>query len=348
MLTSSHKGRLFCVRGLRPLTRLWSRSSVGERLLGFVNETRGRTPHFARSYCPLVRLCYRSSVEVRWFGSVDDVRPRSGRAGPPSLRRSGAGWRVPPPACPLGGWRFIVVGLLITFAAENALPGYVSPPSSSLCCGLNSAFRRCPVGSRLSGAPLRGLWGPPVPQAPCKGASPPSGGQRSPLRAAFLFGRALGSSGFALFPSRFAPLGGSPSVAPVWRIAPPRRLLRRRRRALPSAPLRSAWALSKLRPRFPSGGKKPPKGTSSFGSAQIAISVEYSKAEIPLDFTFAFRLQSSPIAKHFSSGGCRPPNPPSTPTHHPMAVIFSEMQLNIVNRNFSLRNFFFNTSVKIR
>ena len=257
-------------------------------------------------------------------------------------RRSGAGWRVPPPACPLA------VAGLITFAAENALPGYVSPPSSSLCCGLNSAFGRCAVGSRLSRAPLRGLWGPRAPQAPCKGASPPTGGQRSPLRAAFLFGRALGSSGFALFPSRSAPLGGSPSVAPVWRIAPPRRLLRRRRSALPSAPLRSAWALSKLRPRFPSGGKKPPKGTSSFGSAQIAISGEYSKAEIPLDFTFAFRPQSSPIATHFSSGGCRPPNPPSTPTHHPIAVIFSEKQLNIVKQNFEVRDFFFNTSVNIR
>lgn len=196
--------------------------------------------------------------------------------------------------------------------------------------------------------PCAGFGVPGPPKRPARGQAPLRGDSGRPYGRLFLFGRALGSSGCALFPSRSAPLGGSPLVAPVWRIAPPRRLLRRRRSALPSAPLRSAWALSKLRPRFPSGGKKPPKGTSSFGSAQIAISVEYSKAEIPLDFTFAFRLQSSPIAKHFSSGGCRPPNPPSTPTHHPMAVIFSEIQLNIVKRKFTVRKFFFNTSVNIR
>ena len=177
---------------------------------------------------------------------------------PPSL---GRGLSQSPCGLPVAG------GALICFAAEKAHQAFITTPSSSLCCGLNSAFGRCAVGSRLSRAPLRGLWGPRPPQAPCKGASPPSGGQRSPLRAAFLFGRALGSSGFALFPSRSAPLGGFPAVAPVWRFAPPRRLLRRRRSALPSAPLRSAWALSKLRPRFPSGGKKPPKGTFFFGSA---------------------------------------------------------------------------------
>ena len=326
VLTSSHKGRLICARGTSPLAR----------------------------------FCYRSSVEERWFGSAIVIRsgarsalrafalpPRfcalaQGGGSLPCPRRSGAGWRVPPPACPLAD------GAIITFAAENALHRFVSPPSSSCCSGLNSAFGRCAVGSRLSRAPLRGLWGPRPPQAPCKGASPPTGGQRSPLRAAFLFGRALGSSGCALFPSRSAPLGGFPSVAPVWRIAPPRRLLRRRRSALPSAPLRSAWALSKLRPRFPSGRKKPPKGTTFFGSAQIAISGEYSKASNPLVRTFAFRPISNPIAHYLGSGGCRPPSPPPTPTHHPMAVIFSEMQLNIVKQKFTVRNFFFNTSVNIR
>ena len=309
---------------------------------------------------PVLRFCYRSSVEERWFGSAIVIRsgahsalrafvlrPRfcalaQGGGSLPCPRRSGAGWRVPPPACPLA------VARKISFAAEKALQGYISPPSSSYCCGLNCAFGRSAVGSRLSRAPLRGLWGPRPPQAPCKGASPPTGGQRSPLRAAFLFGRALGSSGFALFPSRYAPLGGSPSVAPVWRVAPPRRLLRRRRSALPSAPLRSAWALSKLRPRFPSGRKKPPKGTTFFGSAQIAISGEYSKASNPLVRTFAFRPISSPKAHYFGSGGYRPPNPLSSPTHHPMEVIFSEMQLNVVKRKFTVRKFFFNTSVNIR
>ena len=196
--------------------------------------------------------------------------------------------------------------------------------------------------------PLARALGSPRPPSALQGGKPPYGGTAVALRAAFLIGRALGSSGFALFPSRSAPLGGFPAVAPVWRIAPLRRLLRRRRSALPSAPLRSAWALSKLRPRFPSGGKKPPKGTTFFGSAQIAISVEYPKAEIPLDFTFAFRLQSSPKTQLFGSGGCRPPNPLPTPAHHPMAVIFSEMPLNVVKRNLKIRDFFFNTSVKIR
>jgi hypothetical protein len=52
VLTSSHKGRLICARGTSPLARLCYRSSVEERLFGSAIQRRGRTQHYALSYCP--------------------------------------------------------------------------------------------------------------------------------------------------------------------------------------------------------------------------------------------------------------------------------------------------------
>ena len=52
VLTSSHKGRLICARGTSPLARLCYRSSVEERWFGSAIQRRGRTQHYALSYCP--------------------------------------------------------------------------------------------------------------------------------------------------------------------------------------------------------------------------------------------------------------------------------------------------------
>ena len=71
VLTSSHKGWLFCVRGLRPLTHADSRCMLPM----WVPDAGSRCglPMWAPDVGSR-RLWFRSSAEERWFGSVNDGR----------------------------------------------------------------------------------------------------------------------------------------------------------------------------------------------------------------------------------------------------------------------------------
>ena len=97
------------------LRRLCYRSSAEEMWFGSVTDTRGRTQHFALSYCPLARLCYRSSAEEMWFGSVNDVRPRSGGRVPPLPPSLGRWLALSPCGLPVGWVTFRCSGHINMF-----------------------------------------------------------------------------------------------------------------------------------------------------------------------------------------------------------------------------------------